>query len=459
MTVNNKFLFSLFIFVFLSYSFFLSSGFLGTLDRQIILVWSMTDDGTLNIDKYMDKTVDKSFYKGHYYIAGEPGMSFVVAPFYFLYKKIAVAFDVTAYLLKIYSVYAARIFAVSLPSALLAVVLYSILPYFCSSRKQALFLALLYATASPALVYSTLFYRHHLTAVAGFYIFYLIFMMKREGFQSRTMLLTGLLMSFVFFCDYVSFVMLFFLFVYLCIQSGARKRMAYLVLGMLPFLICFLGYNYACFENVLKSGFSYTAFAPKAETGMNIGAFFLSTLRHPPLALYDVTFGHYRGLFYFFPLSMLSFLSIGCLKERKNLRQEAIVLLCIVLFYIYYASTLNDWRGGAFGSMTRYLALILPFFVPLIGLVMDKYKILFYSFAAYSFFISFVTVISPAGEASDKIQSPVLFFIAAARHGFFRYNLLNALGVPGAASILLYFIFLIACTGFLIRTEKQVAVS
>lgn len=458
MAKKNKFLFFLFLFVFFSYSFFISSGFLGTLDRQIILVWSMVDDGTLNIDRYRDKTVDKSFYKGHYYIAGEPGISFAAVPFYYGFKKAAPFFGVTAAFLKIYSVYIARTFVVSLPSALLAVVLYLLLPYFCADRKQALSLALLYAVASPALAYSTLFYRHHLTAAVSFYIFYLIFMMKKEGFQNRKMFLTGILMSFAFFCDYVVFVLLFLLLVYLWLNLDARRRIFYLALGTLPFLICFLGYNYVCFNNIFKSGFSYAelAPAPKGETGTNLLEFFISTLKHPPLGLYHVAFSPYRGIFYYFPLSLLAFLSIGCFKERKDLRQEIVLLLSIVLFYIYYVSTFNDWRGGAFGSMTRYLVLILPFFVPLIGVARDKFKILFYSLASYSFFISFITTISPAGEASDKIQTPVSFFIATARHGFFRYNILNGFGISSSSSILIYAILLCAGIAFLYKSERGI---
>src|SRR5438477_12166886 len=46
-------------------------------NRYLDLTHSLVNEHTLNIDAYHENTIDKSYYNGHYYIAANPGPSFL----------------------------------------------------------------------------------------------------------------------------------------------------------------------------------------------------------------------------------------------------------------------------------------------------------------------------------------------------------------------------------------------
>lgn len=449
----------IFLFVFASYAFFVSHGGSGNLKRQMALIRSMADDGTLDIEKYKKDAVDVAVYKGRTYSAGEPGMSFLGLPVYLLYSKACRVFKIqkdshTA-------VYLIRVFTVSLPSACLAALLYSFLMQMPGAGGYLpLLLALIYSVGSPAAVYSTLFYRHQLTAVLCFSVFYLVFMMKQEHFNNRRVFLAGMLTSLCFLCDNVSAPALFYMFIYFMLNLDKRSRLTVFLLGMAPFMIAYFGYNAACFDNPLKGGFSYTVFSSKENAGKNIFNFALFLFQKPRLdELYWVTFSHYRGLFYYFPLAAVPFLGFYTLWRKKELRQEVAVCALVVLSYIYITSLFGDWVG-ALGSVTRHLILTLPFFMPLLALSCTEFKVLFAGLSVYSLLMSFVVNISVAGEAPGELSAPMSFFLMTERNGFFRATVLDGLGVfSPLMCVVIYAVWLLAASAFLLNAVKKYQIS
>lgn len=455
MTRRNK-LFRFVLFVFLNYAFFTSSGTSGNVWRQMALIWSMGDSGVLHIDAHKDITVDKAQVNEHYYVAGETGTSLAGVSFYILYKKLLSALGLSPEPYRGNSTYVVRLLLISFSTAIFLFAMHDFLLYLPVPRHAAFSLVAVYALASPAFVYSTLLYRHQLSAVLCFFVFYLVFIMKQRGFKNHRIFLTGLLTSLGFVCDYASLITFFLLFLYLLINVDVFKRVFYYFLGLAPFATWFLGYNYVCFGNVFATGFTYSPMAPPEIQGHNIFQFFLYFWKPNLEGSYGITFSPYRGLFYYFPLALIPL--IGALEYKKfaKLKQEIIFLFGVIFVHGYFVSTLGDWEG-ALGSVSRHLVLVIPFLIPLIGLVYEKYRMLFRVFALYSFLISLMVVLSPSGEAPFEVSYPMSFFLESERHGFFRENILTRMGLPVVTSVCIYLCVLFGGLFWFARTLSQLS--
>ena len=63
-------------------SFYLDSWQNANTTSRVLPVLSIVDLGTMRIDSFADKTIDKSFVNGHYYLDKAPLPSFIIIPFY-----------------------------------------------------------------------------------------------------------------------------------------------------------------------------------------------------------------------------------------------------------------------------------------------------------------------------------------------------------------------------------------
>lgn len=456
---NKLYLFVLF--VFLSYSFFISSGASGNATRTAALTWSIVNLGALHIDAYQNVTVDKAFYGGHYYNAGEPGVSFLGVPVYFIYKSIGQFMNFPlgeTGAPDLFSIYILRIFLISLPSALFCVVLHDYLKQLSVSERMRYRALLLYAFCSPAFVYATLFYRHQLSAVITFYVFTIFFAMKKNSYENRKLFLAGLLSSLNFFCDYASVIPHGILFLYFLAGKGAWKRAWVYFSGAVPFMVCFLGYNAVCFGNMFHTGDSYSLLTTKEAAGKNIFQFFLTFWKPDARAFYGVTLSPYRGLFYFLPLAILPFMGIKQLAGRRGYRQEVLLFFAIILIHVYFVSTIADWMG-ALGFISRHLVIILPFLISLTALTCSRYPIASLAFTFFSFCSALLVNISPYGEIPGEVRSPAFFVVKAVTSGFYRENLFNWLHVSGHTSTCAYIFVLLSGILFFANLKERKTVS
>lgn len=440
--MTNK-LFAFVLFVFASYSFFVSSGVSGNATRTAALTWSIVNHGVLNIDAYQNVTVDKALYEGHYFVAGEPGLSFLGVPIHFLYMRVRDFAGIRAeagFPPDFFSMYLLRVFLISLPSSLVLVLFYNFLIHFSMPDRERFKFLILYAFASPAFAYSTLFYRHQLSAVITFYIFYLFFTMKKYGYQNHRFFLAGLLASLDFFCDYASLIPNVILLSYFLKSTGSWKRLLFYCAGSAPFLVCFLSYNFVCFGNIFLSGNYYSLITSEEIGGRNIFQLFLSFWRSDAAALYGITFSSYRGLFFFFPLSLIPFVCLKHLSRYHEFRVEIFMLFMLFFVQVYFVSSLWDWMG-ALGLISRHLVIVLPFLILLIALSYNCYPILSCVFFLCSFCAALLVCVSPYGEVPGEITSPLSFVIQTAENGFFRENILSMFHVPARISTVLYIAF------------------
>lgn len=89
---------------------------------RYLLLSAVVDHGTLSIDDYKTKTIDKSEWDGHYYSNKAPGASFLGAPVYWMMRNLTSLKESTpmTWLEK----YIIRVITTTLLFALLGVVMY-----------------------------------------------------------------------------------------------------------------------------------------------------------------------------------------------------------------------------------------------------------------------------------------------------------------------------------------------
>ena len=105
--------------------------------------------------------------------------------------------------------------------------------------------------------------------------------------------------------------------------------------------------------------------------------------------LIQLLFLPYRGLIFYMPIFILSFIGLCQAVKKKNL--ELIMSgFCMVMFILLNSGL--KWWSGEFCFGPRLLIEAIPFSIILAGPVIGKYKRAYYSIFIYSLFVNFIGV-------------------------------------------------------------------
>ncbi len=327
---------------------------------RLNLVYAIVFYGKLNVDEFKDNTIDIARYQGHYYCDKAPGLSFLAAPAMWALKPVWLRVAPTRPMRMLLTVYAPRVFAVSLPSAAFAALFFLFLRRLGASEFYALGLALAYGLGTLAAPYSSLFYGHQLGASLGFSAFMLLATRKRAGrVSARAAAAAGLLAGAAVVVEYPMALVAAALAAYvLAVTRSLRVAAAYAAAAALP-LLGLLAYNYACFDNPLALAYSFE----KSDYFRRHHAQGFVGLQAPRLAhLYAATFSPRRGVFFLSPFLLFAAWGWMRMARHRRLRGEAWTALAIVAAFLVYVSTL--WRESyAYGPGHRHMVPALPFLV------------------------------------------------------------------------------------------------
>lgn len=315
-------------------------------NARYALVFSLVEDKSLRIDRYVEATprgslLDKAFYKGHYYSDKPPLPAFLGALIYkglSLFKKPvrskASYFNLAHFI---------RILVISLPQALFALFLFR-LGKSKTHHLLALLLTLSYALGTLAFPYSTLFYGHVLAGIFLFLSFFCLF--------KRQWLFAGFLSGLGFSSDFLSALFVPVAFLFGIMQP--RKTLVFLsgfLLGSLPVWI----YNTLCFESPFRFAYSFEveeSFRQAHERGLfGIG---LPSF----LVVKALLFGE-RGLFFLSPHLLFALFSILFLPRQKNFREPLFCFFLFALFLFFNSGYYMPFGGWSLGP--RFLVPALPF--------------------------------------------------------------------------------------------------
>ena len=406
-----------------------------SMNSRLDSIVAVVDDGTFQIDRFVQNTVDYAKIGDHYYSDKPPGIAFLGIPVYAVLKQILRAPVVDGLVSRLSSnpAFASTLnpdgtgispekvrFALAyvvlslllglIPTVVLALLMYRLLRKLHIKPTASALAVLGYGLLTPVFAYANTFYNHQLSAALLFAAFYLAFDREKLGQTSR-LLAIGFLLAYSVINEYpVALIsgILFLYTVYQLNQSGKVLKVIWCLATGLLVAGGWMAYNAAIFGGPFKIGYEYSAdWIVQHHTG------FMSLTFPHPSAMWGITFGAFRGLFFLSPLLLLAVPGMIVWWRRRVNRPEWLLSLAIVLvMYIFNASSIMWWGGFAIGP--RYMLAAFPFITAGMAYAMDEWgkKTWFEILSGVMAFWSLVATwgLSLAGQSfpSDTIQNPLI---------------------------------------------------
>jgi hypothetical protein len=420
-------------------------------NTRINLALAIVEERTLAIDAYHENTGDKLYYEGHYYSDKAPGLSFAAVPIYAAMLPVLESAPVGQILDRftsnpalqatlnpdgsgvnrdkvVFAVaqYTFTILLISLPSAILGVMMFHFLGRFIHNIWLRFSLVLAYGVGTAALPYSTVFYSHQPGAVLTFAAFFLVFRIVREGAPHWHLWPAGALLGFSILSENPTVLIATAVGLYAVVSLRNWKAGLPMAAAALPFIILFLGYNYVRFGNPLELGYQYHAtFTAHAAAGPAGFAGFRWE------AFWDITFSPYKGLFFRSPFLLLTFPGLILLWQSGRFRLEIILALVVLVGYFIHAASFYDWGGGHTAG-PRYLVAMLPFMIfPITSLLENRYwRVLFIVLALISILLIGAETMAGQHFPYQEMRNPWFeYILPSLANGDIARNLGTVLGL------------------------------
>ena len=388
-------------------------------NSRLDLVLAIVDQATLSIDSYYQNTGDYAYFNGHYYSDKAPGLSFLAVPVYFVFK-IASATPPAQWLMdrvaqsgafadtlreggtgllphKVYfasALYFVTFFTVSVPSALLGVLLYRMLGSWISSERTRFLVSLVYGLATPAFAYGGMLFTHQLVAFLLFAAFYLVFRWHGKVMGAGRAILVGLLLGWAIITEYPAALIAAAIALYALWSQRSVRMALWSTAGALVPGGLLMAYDWAIFGSILPKGYLYSV------NYQHLHGVGLVSITYPqPDALWGITFGTFRGLFFLSPILLLSLAGmVFWLRRRVCVAEWTVGAWAILSFLLFNGSSIM-WEGG-FAVGPRYLLPMLPFMVMGLGVAWERLtahwggRLVVGALTAWSFFAVWVETIS-----------------------------------------------------------------
>jgi hypothetical protein len=388
----------LFLLLLLAYTYFFPRWADPNQNSRLDMVVAVVDQGTLRIDDYVSNTVDYAKFEGHYYSDKAPGSALLGIPVYAAIKPLLNLSPVSRVLDRAAASgafagtlqeegsglladkirFAVTQFAVtwavvSLPAALLGVLLYRFLGHFTTRDTYRLAVTLIYGLATIAFPYAGAFYGHQLAAFFLFAAFYTLFTNLTQSNQQtnkptiKPLLLTGFLLGWAVITEYPTAIVAGLIFLYGVYKMADRRGVVWLVLGGLLPALLMVTLNLATFHTPLPAGYHYSELWVEQHSSgfMSLGLPHLD-------AVWGITFGPFRGLFFLSPVLLLALPGFYVLWTRRRWRAEFwLSALSVVGFFLFNGSSIMWWGGFSIGP--RYLVPMLPFLAWPLALWLERW--------------------------------------------------------------------------------------
>ncbi len=312
---------------------------------RMYFVAAVVDHGTASVDPLMEKykvgNVDRAEYEGRAYMDKAPGLSLVVMPFYWALTRMGMSTD-RAEIWRLW--YLLLLIGVSVPALFGVWCVFDIVHRWTDDERAAWVAALALGLASPFALYSTVFFGHGPAAVLAIASFWAL-TKERIG-------LAGLFAGGMVLVDTATAMMAVILGLYATARKRSLEDMLRFGIGGTLGVAIQLAYNSWCFGDPLTFAYKYKASSDLAaihEQGLY--GFVIPGFE----ALFGLTFGGMRGLFFHAPVLLL-----GLLGGRR-------VLWVICGVYFLWIASFVDWSAGA-SYAPRHLVPITPFLAVGVGL-------------------------------------------------------------------------------------------
>jgi len=483
----------LFITLFIIYVFFIN-WYGWNEESNLSLTKSIVEENRLEIDSFHNLTGDRSVYQGHYYSDKSPGISFLATPVYGTWKLIYYnlfpkrfvkthesssdyittfhdSVPIFTYIdpgfFGLNAMFLVTAFTSSIFTALTAVLIYKMSKNIVKNENYRIVVTFAYGLGTLAFPYALHFMNHAASAFFSFFSFYLLYKMVKKdagakvASNSKRFLLAGVLIGFAAVVEPLLILTISLLLIYSLL--GTKKEyycikflmfLLGLIIGISPLVI----YNYTIFGDPLQFASSYidrelykSAYANFKSTNYYqvteitkqqfVKYSFVSSLdwvfkkfhlipSFNPYVFIRLLFFPYRGLVFYSPILLLSFLGLYWMFKKRKL--EAIIIVLMLISFLFVISMRSNWWGGyCFGN--RYLTPVVPFLIVPLLYAFDRIKskllfILILSLVVLSIFINFLGL-QPAEDLAydwgfmrmrsdwlEKLNSFQVFYNPLAEH-------------------------------------------
>ena len=430
-------------------------------NSRLDMVVAVVEDGTFQIDEYVENTVDYAKVGEHYYSDKAPGAAFLGIPVYAVLKQFLDLPIMDGLMDKLASNEALKAtlreggtgllehkvrFAIAqvaltfvasvLPTALMGALMYRLLARFTARPWPRIAVVLSYGLLTPAFAYAGAFYGHQLSAACLFAAFYLA-SMKVRPLPTWSLLLVGFLLGYSVVTEYPSVLIVGILFLYILRRLSPRWRISWVILTGALVAAGWMIYNTVVFGSPLELGYSHSElWTEQHQTG------FMSLTRPRWEAIWGITFSPFRGLFVLSPLMLLSVPGLILWYRSGECRPGLWVVVTSVLAMFLFNSTSIMWWGG-FAVGPRYLLPMLPFMpLPIVFVFRDWasrrwMRAVAAVLAAWSLVATWGLTLAGQAFPSDSLRRPMMEYTwpnwQAAN---IARNLGMFLHLPGLASLL-----------------------
>ncbi len=412
---------------------------------RLYLSIAISDRGEFNIDNEITKygvIWDRAVYKNKTYSDKAPGISFAAVPPLFINKI------VHKYILKkspsIKISYLIAVFSTSVLFTLISIYfLLKLLALYKISFQSTLLslLALVYGTYLNT--YSILFFGHQFSASLLFISFVFIEIYLKENKKPLYIISAAFLSSYAFISEYPTIFISIILLLYLIISSKDLKVILYSLSAIIP-VILLMYYLNICFGSIFSTGYQHL----DSETFSRIHQEGILGFKYPSIkALFNLTFGSLRGLFFFSPVLLFSVIYFF----KYGLKSNFIKLILILsIGYLLLISSFGYWIGGDTAGARHLIPLNYFLIIPLALFLEENQKSplilsLFFGLLIISVHNVVVTNLSWPFFPPQFLNPLSDFAYILIRDGFITGSIANISGIYSYASAGIY-LFVIVLT-------------
>jgi hypothetical protein len=450
-----------FLALLICYTYFLPRWADPNQNSRLDMVVAVVEDGTFQIDAYVENTVDYAKVGDHYYSDKAPGAAFLGIPVYATLKEFldlpimdsvmerlannealkATLREKGTGLLEhkvrfAIAQVALTFVASALPTALMGVLMYNLLTQFTARSWPRILVILGYGLLTPVFAYAGAFYGHQLSAACLFAAFYLAFV-GAKPLSTCSLLGIGLLLGYSVITEYPSVLVVVILFLYTFCRLKDKRRIGWVVLTGVLVAFAWMAYNTAVFGSPLDLGYSHSElWTEQHHTG------FMSLTLPRWEAMWGITFGLFRGLFVLSPLLLLALPGFALWWRSGEYRLELwSALTSVVAMFLFNSSSIMWWGGFAIGP--RYLLPMLPFMALAMIFVFRDWekrkwiRTLGIVFFAWSLIATWGLTLAEQAFPPDTLRNPLVEYAWSNwRMGNIARNLGMFLHLPGVVSLL-----------------------
>lgn len=298
---------------------------------------------------------DVSTHKGKLYSDKAPGLSMISAPVVWIINPIlgrAPLSDLPAYWpLR----HALTMLLLALPTVGLTFLVGAAVPEGDPKHRTAY--ALIAALTTPLWTYGTVFFGHASAALFIFVAWFLLlgFPGRKSSLEWRQAALGGAAAGFSISTEYPTAILVAVIFATLLVRRTPLLVLIGAAAGALAGVLPTLVYHQVAFGAPWITGYSFKA-ASDFQAIIAHGTFGISW---PSIeALWGISFGARRGIFYFCPLLLLTPLGLSWMVQKRGWH-DAGPILTATTAYILFAAGFVDWTAG-WCAAARHLVPIVP---------------------------------------------------------------------------------------------------